>query len=141
MPKGLKNAGPTFYRMTKAILKDQMYRNVFASVNDIVVESKKKATQIDDLTETFMNMLGAQLNLNLEKCVFGMEKGKALGCLVLVKRIEAKPDKLNAIVHMKPLQSKKEVQRLTGRIAALNRFMSKLAECRLSFFTALRGSV
>jgi hypothetical protein len=29
-----------------------------------------------------------------------------------VKGIEANPDKINAIVHMKPLQSTKEVQKL-----------------------------
>jgi sulfur relay (sulfurtransferase) complex TusBCD TusD component (DsrE family) len=56
MPEGLKNTGPTFYRMTKAILKDQMYRNIFIYVDDIVVASKKEATQIDDLDETFANM-------------------------------------------------------------------------------------
>jgi hypothetical protein len=51
------------------------------------------------------------------------------------------PDKINAIVHMSPPpQFKKEVQRLIGRIAALNRFMSKLAEQSLPFFTILRGS-
>jgi hypothetical protein len=44
-----------------------------------------------------------------------------------MKGIEANPDKINAIVHMKPSQSKKEVQRLTDRIAALNWFMAKLA--------------
>jgi hypothetical protein len=47
---------------------------------------------------------------------------------VSVKGIEANPDKINAIEHMKPPQSRKEVQRLTGRIATLNRFMAKLAE-------------
>jgi hypothetical protein len=50
---------PTFYRMTKAILKHQMYGNVFTHVDDIVVASKKKAIQIDDLAETFVNMRGA----------------------------------------------------------------------------------
>jgi hypothetical protein len=62
----LKNAGPTFCRMTKAILKDQMYRNVFDYVDDIVVASKEKAKQINDLAETFMNRRRAQLKLNLE---------------------------------------------------------------------------
>jgi hypothetical protein len=51
-----------------------------------------------------------------------------LGYLVSVKGIEANPDKINAIIHMKPPQSRKEVQRLTCKIVALNRFMSKLAE-------------
>jgi hypothetical protein len=51
-----------------------------------------------------------------------------LGCLLSVKGIVANPDKINAIIHMKPPQSRKEVQKLTCRIEALNQFMSKLAE-------------
>jgi hypothetical protein len=42
--------------MTKAILKEQMERNVFTYVNDIVVASRKKETQLQDLAETFANM-------------------------------------------------------------------------------------
>jgi hypothetical protein len=95
--------------MTKAILKDQMYINVFTYVHDIVVASKRKAMQIDDLAETFTNMCRAHLKLNPEKCVFSIQKGKVLRCLVSVKGIEANLDKINAIVHMKPPQSKKEV--------------------------------
>jgi hypothetical protein len=56
MPKGLKNVSPMFCRMTKAILKDQIYRNVFTYVDDILVASKKKSTQIEDLPEIFTNM-------------------------------------------------------------------------------------
>jgi hypothetical protein len=51
-----------------------------------------------------------------------------LGCLVSAKGIEANTDKINTIVHMKPPGSRKEVQRLTGRIAAFNRFMAKQTE-------------
>jgi hypothetical protein len=51
-----------------------------------------------------------------------------LGSLVSVKGIEANPYMINAIVHIKPLGSRKEVQRLTGRIVAFNRLMSKLVE-------------
>jgi hypothetical protein len=102
MPKGLKNVGPTFYRMMKAILKDQVQRNVFTYINDIVVASRKKTTQIEDLAVIFTNMHREQLKLNPEKCVFGVQKGKFLDCLVSVKGIEANPDKINAIVHMKP---------------------------------------
>jgi hypothetical protein len=76
MPEGLKNAGLTFCRMTKAILKDQISKNIFTYINDIVVASKNKSTQIKDLAETFVNMHEAQLKLNLEKCVFGVHRGK-----------------------------------------------------------------
>jgi hypothetical protein len=84
MPKGLKNAGPTFYRMTKAILKDQIGINDFTYVDDIVVARKKKCTHIEDLAKTFVNMCGARLKLNLKKCVFDVHKGKMLGCSISV---------------------------------------------------------
>jgi hypothetical protein len=42
--------------MTKVALKDQVGRNAFSYVDDIVVASKKKAPYISDLTETFANM-------------------------------------------------------------------------------------
>jgi hypothetical protein len=72
MPEGLKNAGPTFYKMMMAILKNQMQRNVFMYVDNIVVARRRKATQIDDLAEAFANISNAQLKLNLEKCIFGL---------------------------------------------------------------------
>jgi hypothetical protein len=103
MPEGLKNAGPTFCRVTKAILKDQMQQNFFAYVHDIVVVSRKKATQIQNLVETFANMHRAELKLNTEKYVFNVRRGRVLGCLVSVKGIKANPNKINAIVHMKPM--------------------------------------
>jgi hypothetical protein len=80
MPEGLHNAGPTFCRMTKeTALKDQVGRNVFSYIDDIVVASKKKASYIADLIETFANMHEAKLKFNLEKCVFGVTRGKVLG--------------------------------------------------------------
>jgi hypothetical protein len=72
--------------------------------------------------------------------VFGVRRGKVLGCLVSVKGIEANVDKINTIVHIKPLQSRKEVQKLTGRIATLNQFIAKLAKRSLPFFKVLKGS-
>jgi hypothetical protein len=56
MLKGLKNAGPTFCRMTKVILKEQLERNVFTYVDGIVVASSKKETQLEDSAETFARM-------------------------------------------------------------------------------------
>jgi hypothetical protein len=49
----------------------------------------------------------AQLKLNPEKCVFGVQRGKVLGCLVYVKGIEANQDKIKATMHMKAPHSKK----------------------------------
>jgi hypothetical protein len=126
--------------MTKAALKDQVGRNILSYIDDIVVVSKK-TTYTFDLAETFANMREARLKLNPEKCVFGVTSGKVLGCLVSMEGIEANPDKIRAIIEMLPPQNRKEIQKLTNRIAALNKFITKLAERSLPFITVFRGSV
>jgi hypothetical protein len=141
MPEGLHNAGPTFCRMTKAALKDQVSKNVFSYVDDTVVVSKEKALYISDLMETFANMCEAKLKLNPEKYVFEVTRGKVLGCLVSTKDIEASPDKIKALLQTQPPQTRKEVQKLAGCIAALNRFITKLEVRSSPFFSVLRGSV
>jgi hypothetical protein len=140
MLEGLRNAGPTFCRMMNAALKDQVGRNVLSYLDDIVVASMKKVAYISDLAETFTNMCEAKLKLNPEKCVFMVTRAKVLCCLVSTKDIEANSNKIKAILQMQPPQSKKEVQKLIGHIAALNRFIAKLAERSLPFFSVLRGS-
>jgi hypothetical protein len=56
MPEGLKNAGLTFSRLTKRVLKGQVGHNIFTYVDDIVVASKNKEDHLADLAETFANM-------------------------------------------------------------------------------------
>jgi hypothetical protein len=69
----------------------------------------------------------ANLKLNPENCVFGIHKGKVLGCVVSTKGIEANPDKIKALVEMQDLVFGKDVQKLIGRVAALNRFIPRAA--------------
>ncbi|KAK4384018.1 hypothetical protein Sango_3099700 [Sesamum angolense] len=57
-----------------------------------------------------------------------VRSGKFLGYMVSKNGMEANPDKVKAILDMSPPKTIKEVQRLTGRMAALNRFLSKSAE-------------
>jgi hypothetical protein len=97
MHEGMRNVGPTFYTIMKAALKDQVGRNVLSYIDDIVMASKKRATYIFDLAKTFINMCEARLKLNPEKCIFGVTRGKVLGCLVSMKVIEANPNKIRAI--------------------------------------------
>jgi hypothetical protein len=132
MSEGLRNTGSTFYRMTKTSLKDQVGRNMLSYVDGIVMVSKMRGNYIVDLVGTFTNMCKARLKLNPEKCVFGITKRKVLGCLISTIGIEANPDKIKAITQMQPPQSSKGVQKLTGRIASLNRFISKLLLAFLS---------
>ena len=58
--------------------------------------------------------------------------------MVSPRGIEANPDKIKAILGMQPPKTTKEVQRLTGRVAALNRFMSQSTDKCLPFFRTLK---
>jgi hypothetical protein len=109
-------------------------------VGDIVVKSVQRRDHISDLAETFTNLRAANLRLNPEKCVFGIHKGKVLGCLVLTKGIEVNPDKIKALIEMQDRDSVKDVQKLTGRVVALNIFIPRAAERSLPFFQVLRKS-
>jgi hypothetical protein len=140
MPEGLKNAGGSFSRMTTNVLHSQIDRNVLTYVDDIIVKSTKQENHIANLQETFANFRQAGLKLNPEKCVFGVKKGKFLGCLVSTKEIEANPSKIEAILRMEPPSTKKGAQRLAGRLASLNRFISRPTERNLPFFEILKSA-
>jgi hypothetical protein len=71
---------------------------------------------------------------------FGVKKGKFLGCLVSTKGIEANPSKIEAILRMEPPSIKKGAQQLAGRLASLNRFISRSAERNMSFFEILKSA-
>jgi hypothetical protein len=107
-------------------------------VDDIIVKSTKQENHVVDLQKTFANFRQAGLKLNPEKCVFGMKKGKFLGCLVSTKGIEANPRNIEAILRMEPINSKKGAQLLAGRLASLNRLISRSAERNLPFFEILK---
>jgi hypothetical protein len=123
--------------MMKLILGSQLGRNASAYVDDIVIMSVKEKDHIVDLTETFDNMRRNGLKLNPEKCIFGIRKGQLLGCMVSKRGTQANPQKIEALRRMQPPSNRKEVQRLTGRIASLNRFISKAVERSLPFFKVL----
>jgi hypothetical protein len=140
MLEGMKNAGCTFSRIIAIVFHPQLHRNILAYVDDIVVKSFQRRDHIGNLAETFANLRAANLRLNPKKCVFDIHKGKVLGCLVSTKGIEANPDKIKVLIEMQDPVSVKDVQKLTGRVAALNRFIPRAAERSLPFFQVLRSS-
>ena len=80
------------------------------------------------------------MKLNPSKCVFGVTAGKFLGFMVSQRGIEVNPEKVWAILELEPLRTVKAVQSLNGKVAALNRFVSKATDKCLPFFRVLRKS-
>ncbi|CAA0843025.1 Unknown protein, partial [Striga hermonthica] len=140
MPFGLKNAGATYQRLVDQIFKDQLGRNMEVYVDDMLVKSKMEADHVGDLRETFQTLRRYGMKLNPTKCSFGVKAGKFLGYMVTKRGIEVNPEKVRAVVEMKPPTSVKEVQILTGRIAGLSRFIFKVAEKSSPLFKTLKKS-
>ena len=137
-PFRLKNAGATYQRLVNKIFNKQIGRNMEVYVDDMLIKSKEELAHLDDLRETFTTLKQYQMKLNPSKCVFGVALGKFLGFMVSQRGIEANPEKVQAIINMVSPRTVKEVQKLTGRIVALNRFVSRATDKCLPFFKTLK---
>ena len=113
-------------------------RNVKVYVDDMLVKSKDEANHLDDLKETFNTLRKYNMKLNLAKCVFPVASGKFLGFMVSQRGIEANPDKLKAMIEVKSPKTVKGVQSLTGKVATLNRFVSRAIDKCIPFFKVLK---
>ncbi|GKV12075.1 hypothetical protein SLEP1_g23275 [Rubroshorea leprosula] len=113
MPFSLKNAGATYQKLVQIIFMLQIGRNIEVYVDDMIVTS----------------------------CTFAVESGKFLRYVVSKKGIEVNPEKVLTIQQMEPPKTVKDVQRLTGRVAVLHRFIARSAERCLPFFKALTLAV
>jgi hypothetical protein len=138
MSFGLKNTGATYQQAIQACFKRQLNKNVEAYVDDVVVKTRNSDTLITDLEETFASLREYHWKLNPNKCVFGVPSEKLLGFIIRHHGIEANPKKISAITKMKAPTCIKDVWKLTGCMAALNRFISKLGERGLPFFKLLK---
>ena len=107
-------------------------------IDDMLVKSTTAGLHITHLSEAFQILRNYNMKLNPAKCAFGVSAGKFLGFIVNHRGIEENPDKIKAVLDMPSPSGIKEVQRLTGRIAALSRFLSKASDkCQL-FFQVLK---
>ena len=121
----LKNVGSTYQRMMMRMFELQLGKSIEIYVDDMVVKSKVVSEHLKDLGNTFNVLRKHKLRLNASKCSFGVGSGKFLGYMVIHREIEVNPDQIKAINALKPPRNAKEVQKLAGMIAALNRFISR----------------
>jgi hypothetical protein len=138
MPFGLKNAGATYQRMVTKMFSELLGKTVEVYIDDMVVKSVKGTDHVEDLEQVFGILRRHNLKLNASKCAFGVGSGKFLGFMVTQRGIEANPDQIAAIQGLQPPKNVREVQRLTGMAAALNRFISKSAEKCRPFFDLIK---
>ncbi|KAM1794637.1 hypothetical protein ACFX11_035097 [Malus domestica] len=139
MPFGLKNAGTTYQRLVNSMFAEQIGKSMEVYVDDMLVKSKHVDQHITNLSETFTIMKRYRIRLNPNKCAFGVGSGKFLGFMISQRGIEVNPEKIKAILDVKEPVTSKDIQSLTGEVAALTRFISKATDKCAPFFKALKG--
>jgi hypothetical protein len=107
-------------------------------VDDMLVKNLTSRGHVEDLAEAFETLRRYQMKLNPQKCAFGADSGKFFRFMVSQRGIEANLDKVGAILEMPSPRTMKQLQQLTGRVAALNRFVSRSSDKCLPFFKVLK---
>ncbi|GJU68838.1 reverse transcriptase domain-containing protein [Tanacetum coccineum] len=138
MSFGLKNARATYQRLVDKAFQRQIGRNLEVYVDDLVIKSRTEEEIIRDITETFKTLRQINMKLNPKKCSFGMQEGMFLGYKVNTDGLKVCPEKADAVLSLPSPRCLKDVQKLNGKLASLNRFLSKSAEKSLPFFKTLK---
>ena len=138
MPFGLKIVGATYQRLVNIMFQKQIGASMEVYINDMLVKSVKAELHVDHLAEPFQVLKDYKMKLNPTKCAFGVFVGKFLGFIVNNCGIEANLDKIKVVLDMRLPSNNKEVQRLTGRIDVLSRFVSRSSDKCQPFFQVLK---
>ncbi|GKF58552.1 reverse transcriptase domain-containing protein, partial [Tanacetum coccineum] len=119
MPFGLKNARATYQRLVDKAFQKQIGKNLKVYVDDLVIKSRTEHEIIRDMKEIFKTLREINMKLNPKKCTFGIEE-------------------VGAVLNLPSPKCLKDVQKLNGKLASLNRFLFKSAEKSLPFFKTLK---
>ena len=119
------------------MFEPQLGKNIEVYIDGIVVKSKVVSDHMGDLRDIFEILRKHKLHFNATKCSFGVGSSKFLDYMVIHRGIEVNPNRVKAINSLQRPRNPKEVQKLTGMTAALNRFISRSADRCRPFFQLL----
>ena len=109
-------------------------------IDDMLIKSKERPDHANHLQQVFDLLKTYGMKLNPAKYAFGVSAGRFLGFMMTQRGIEANPSHPKVILESPSPSSRKKVQQLMGRLAALGLFISRFTYRLKPFFTTLRGS-
>ncbi|GJT93117.1 reverse transcriptase domain-containing protein [Tanacetum coccineum] len=136
-----KNVGATYQRLVDKAFDSQVGRNIKVYVDDLVIKIHTEAEMLRDIDETFHMLRKINMKLNPKKCTFRAVEGMFLGYMISPEGIKPCPDKTDAVLQLPSLRTIKEVQSLNGKLASLNRFLSKSSKKSLPLFKTLKKCI
>ncbi|XP_025703138.1 uncharacterized protein [Arachis hypogaea] len=137
-PFGLKNAGATYQRLVNKIFRNLSGNKIEVYIDDMLAKTESGEQLTDDLKVIMNTLRKHQMRLNPTKCAFGMEAEKFLGFMITQRGVEANPEKCRAVLEMTSPKNLKEIQKLTGRLTTLSRFLGASAQKAIPFFKLMK---
>nr|GEW68264.1 reverse transcriptase domain-containing protein [Tanacetum cinerariifolium] len=141
MSFGLKNTGATYQRLMDKAFEGQIGQNREVYIDDLVLKSYTEAEMMRDIEETFYTLRKVNMKLNPKKYSFRVAEGVFLGYVVTPEGIKPCPDKTADVLQLPSPQTIMEVQSLNGKLASMNRFVSKSPEKSLPLFQTLKKCI
>ena len=109
-------------------------------IDDMLVKSKESSDDAGHLQEAFELLRAYDMKLNPSKCAFGVSASRLMRFMVTQRGTKANPAQLKVILESPSPISRKGVQQLTGRLAALGQFISRFINRLKPFFATLKGA-
>ncbi|GKB10440.1 reverse transcriptase domain-containing protein [Tanacetum coccineum] len=130
-----------YQRLVDKAFDNQVGRNIEVYIDDLVIRGHTEAEMLRDIDEMFRTLRKTNMKLNPKKCTFEAVEGMFLGYMISPEGIKPCPDKTEAVLQLLSPRSIKEVQILNGKLASLNRFLSKSTEKSLQLFKTLKKCI
>lgn len=127
LPFGLHNAPATWQRLIDNVLGPELEPYVFVYLDDVIITTPDFETHVKVLSEVFNRLTSAGLTLSRDKCKFCLAELRYLGMIVNRDGINVDPEKVSAILNLKPPSSVKEVRSLLGMVSWYRRFIPDLS--------------
>uniref|UniRef100_A0A1I8M4C5 RNA-directed DNA polymerase n=1 Tax=Musca domestica TaxID=7370 RepID=A0A1I8M4C5_MUSDO len=124
---GLHSASATFQRALDSVIGPVLEPFAFSYLDDIMMIGRTLDEHLANFQEAFHRLRSANLRINSDKCQFFQKETKYLGHVVCDAGIQTDPDKVTAIMEMKPPENVKELRRFLGVVSWYHRFVPEFA--------------
>lgn len=135
---GLRNASQTFQRFMNQVLHGLDF--VYVYIDDILVASEGETEHTEHLRILFSRLSEFGININRNKCVFGVRELDFLSHHISPAGIRPSQSKVQAIIDFPAPTSRKKLKCFIGMVNYYHRCIPKLSELLIPLYT-LDGSL
>ena len=141
VPFGLTSAPGYFSRVINETLFDLLEEGVVAYMDDILIFSKDKETQLNKLEKVLKKLDQANLKLKVKKCEFFTDKITFLGFTLTPQGLSMDPTRCDSLRKLKNPTNKRELQAFLGACNYFRMFVKHFSEISEPLYELLRKNV